>query len=388
MIFVKENSHFGSEINVPVAEGYNDSTGSIRALIDSVTEETKLFESLISLDFKEAYALNNPDHITESELISIKESSVSDMISKVKDFIGKCWEKIKAVFKMFWDMLRTLLTVDNKKLVDKFANEVTKKDLSKMKYKVCKRNTSNKYRARFDSFIKNVNGDIPNDFIFNDSKSNGGNKKLVYLFNQDANSKIDLCEAICDHYLDKISYDDFEKEYEKEAFEPESEKNGLNDSELKDIMKTLTDGSDTIKNLKDTETNINKWYTNANNILKNAETAAKKIKDSNANATTFGTANKQIGMVTDSNDYNNAREELLKAINKFSKVVSAYNDIQLKIVRCRISEEKFAIKQARKVFAAAIRFNPVLVRESNDLIEHVCESSDIDFDMYTESYVF
>lgn len=388
MIFVKENSHFGSEINVPVAEGYNDSTGSIRALIDSVTEETKLFESLISLDFKEAYALNNPDHITESELISIKEASFSDMIAKVRDFIGKCWEKIKAVFKMFWDMLRTLLTVDNKKLVDKFKNEVINKDCSKMKYKVCKRNTSNKYKTSFNSFINNVKGDIPRDFKFNDPNSTGANGKLIHLMNQSVNSKMELCEYICNNYLDSINYDDFEKEYEKEAFEPETEETGLSDSDLKDIMKTLTDGSDTIKNLKETETNINKWYTNAYNILKDAEKDANKIKGTNANATTFDKANKQIGMVAQSNDYNKERGNLLDMINKFSKVVSAYNDIQLKIVRCRISEEKFAIKQARKVFAAAIRFNPVLVRESNDLIEHVCESSDIDFDMYTESYVF
>lgn len=390
MIFGRENSYFGSNIEASVAEGYNDHTGAIRALIDSVTEETQIFESLIINDFKEAYALHNPDMVTESEIIAIQEAGVGDFLKKIKDFLVKCWEKIKAIFKSFWDYLRAIFTKNNKDLVDKFKKQVLEKDLSKMKVKYCKEKTSKKFWASAEKFTSNTD-DI--NSIFNKVKNSG--KTISDLSYYEENSdKTKLCESICKEQLNGIRYDEFDKEFSDDCFETEEEVTGFTDSDMRGFIKTLSEGDKKVSDLKKVETNINKWYTNVTRMLDNAEKDINKLTSNDISDKSYVDKYQSkfnVGPSTGGTDDENVKhtKDNLNIIVKYLySYATSINDIQNKCIRNMIEATKFGIKEARKVFVAAVRHNPKLVKESNDLVEHVCEASDIEFDMFSESYMF
>ena len=389
MIFCRENSYFGSEIDVPVAEGYNDSTGAIRALIDSVTEETKLFEHMIGCDFKEAYAMHNPDMVTESEMEVIQEAAGSGIFSKIKEFFLKCWEKIKAIFKSFWDMIRAVFTRNNKELVSKFKKQVISKDLSRMKYKICRPASSPKYADKAVVFCTLY--DLGEDLIFVAGASNKkgfDSKDIDTLSNK---TKTDICEEICKDALGGISYDEFSKEFHEDLFEDEEEFEGLSSTELTAIIETLSNGDKSLKELKKIETGINKWYSKTTKMLDKQHIELKDIKDVNSYNTSEYKDKYNVNKGTDkkgNTDYEGYGKDISKMNRYLYTCATAINDIQNKCISCLIDATKFAIKEARRVFIAAVRFNPKLVKESNELMEHVCEASDIEFDMYAESYEF
>ena len=391
MIFCRENSYFGSEIDVPVAEGYNDSTGAIRALIDSVTEETKLFEHMIGCDFKEAYAIYNPDMVTESEMEIIQEAAGSGIFSKIKEFFLKCWEKIKAIFKSFWDMIRAIFTRNNKELVSKFKKQVIGKDLSRMKYKMCKPTSSSKYADNAVEFCRLY--DLGEDLIFAAGAANKkgfDTKSIEELSNK---TKTDICEELCKDELGGINYDEFAKEFHEDLFEDEEEYEGLNSNELNKIIETLSNGDKSLKELKKIETGINKWYSKTTKMLDKQYKELKNIKDVDSyKKTTEYNDNYNVNKGTSKKDGSTDYEGYGKDVSKMNRYLYTYataiNDIQNKCISCLIDASKFAIKESRRTFIAAVRFNPKLVKESNEIMEHVCEASDIEFDMYTESYEF
>lgn len=388
MIFCRENSYFGSEIDVPVAEGYNDSTGAIRALIDSVTEETKLFEHMIGCDFKEAYAMHNPDMVTESEMEVIQEAAGSGIFSKIKEFFLKCWEKIKAIFKSFWDMIRAVFTRNNKELVSKFKKQVISKDLSRMKYKMCKPTSSSKYKNLAIGFCEMYKIE---DKFFDIIKNNGKKIESDDIKEIENKTKTEMCEELCKNILGGISYDEFAKEFHEDLFEDEEEYEGLSSNELNRIIETLSNGDTKIKDLKKIETGINKWYSKTTKLLDKEYKDLSKIKDLDSYKNTseirdkYNTAKHTSG---EGPDYESYGKNISK-VNRFLYIMAtAINDIQNKCIGCLIDAAKFDIKESRRVFIAAVRFNPKLVKESNELMEHVCEASDIEFDMYAESYEF
>ena len=123
--------------NIPIDESYFGITGALNAMIDMENNNYAIFESTIIRDFRSAGMFYQG--YDEATLIAFNESTLTDFISKFKQIVMKIWEKIKSIFATFLRKIDSVIIQDNKKYLDRYAKEVILKDLSKLKYKIQKR---------------------------------------------------------------------------------------------------------------------------------------------------------------------------------------------------------------------------------------------------------
>ena len=158
-IFTGGNRVTGTVEPLAEATGYKGEIGARMALIESVQNERALFNAIIESDFQEVNMLREG-----ADIEALTESSLAGMGSKIKEFLKKVWEKIKALITSFNTMITTVIIRDNKNLVDYYRTEALKKDLSKMKYKwsECKKGKDEVFGPDFDkpSDVEGISGGL------------------------------------------------------------------------------------------------------------------------------------------------------------------------------------------------------------------------------------
>ena len=120
--------------NVSEAKGYDDGYYSAKdAMVTYVQNEQQLFEGLVLCDIQESVMRLNGAN--EYEIMAYTENVLTDMLDKIKEFIMKAWEKIKAIFKGWMAKFDSVMMKSNKEFVNKYKDTVLKKDLTDMEVK-------------------------------------------------------------------------------------------------------------------------------------------------------------------------------------------------------------------------------------------------------------
>lgn len=120
----------------PVAEGYDCSTGSALALVESARSDYAMFEAMLKV---EAQACNmesaSSNYVNEAEYIALQESTMGNIFRKIAELFKALAAKVKAIFNSFVSKLTSLFASD-KEMVRKYKSQVLlKSHLGKMEIK-------------------------------------------------------------------------------------------------------------------------------------------------------------------------------------------------------------------------------------------------------------
>ena len=123
-----------AQYNVEEAQGYDDGEYSAQiALIEGYQNNLTLFEGAIRCDIQEAAMRYSG--VDESEIMVFSENVITSMLGKIKAFIMKVWSKIKAIFRGFMARIDSVMKKSNKEFVNKYRQEVLRKDLTDFEVK-------------------------------------------------------------------------------------------------------------------------------------------------------------------------------------------------------------------------------------------------------------
>ena len=133
MIFNTDTTTLSS--NVAMAEGYDCSTGTALALIDSARNDRAMFEAMLGIEAK-ACQLESAGYTNESgEMLALQEAAAGGILKKIADLFKKLAEKVKAIFHNFFAKINSLFLSDMK-LVKKYESDVlSKENLGNLKIK-------------------------------------------------------------------------------------------------------------------------------------------------------------------------------------------------------------------------------------------------------------
>ena len=330
-------------------ESYGHQTGLLEMLVDNIKNDQAIFEAVITNDFREAAGL-----LTESADIINEARNFTD---RVKEFLMKCWEKVKGIFKSFIVKINNVIIRDNKEFVNKYKREVLSKDLSKMKYKWAKPT---------DKFFGAKGGDVVNV----DEVAKETNTRFMEATLEDSEPELEKTEddinsgALLKEILDNDP-DTYNEDFHKACFYDVKIEEGLNTSELSKIMAMLINSSDALKGVKTCETSCNKYFNLMFRTVDSARNALlKKVPGDDAAALS------------------------LKRQNIGYKIIQVAQTANTKIISAVMRETKYHIAQCRRVFAQAAAYNPksVRVRENALLIEAVGEAAEYEIMSSFEDY--
>ena len=102
-------------------------------MIESHKNSLALFEGAIRCDIQEAAMRANGYNGYDAMVFS--ENVITSMLSKIKAFLMKVWSKIKAIFRGFMARVDSVMTKSNKEFVNKYRQEVLRKDLTDFEVK-------------------------------------------------------------------------------------------------------------------------------------------------------------------------------------------------------------------------------------------------------------
>lgn len=343
-----------SNIDVEARDNYIGEAGAARALIESAQNDYAIFESLIQSDFQEAQ-LSKEGSVNESAIRAIQEASGVGFIENIKKFLMNMWEKIKGFFKAFWNTLTAVVTRDNKKIVEKFRKPISQKDLSKLKVK----------------YAKSTGKDVSYKFTeFKDTEDVIGKAKALKTDSRGMTSD-DIEELKGEKYLTKlyavktgisgITAETYRKDIHEYLFEDEDEQTGFSGSEIKEFESVLVGSGKAIEALKKHQKNVDAGF---KKVIAKIDSMRKE----------FETKTKDVDQYSDNVQKGN---RIYQAANLAAKAESA---VVNNVVSSLLTEAKFGIKQARKVYVRAAGFNPKLVKEDANLMTAIEEASDFTVD--------
>lgn len=405
-LFGRNATSLGGHYDVVANENYRGVDGALVALTEGYVNDQAIFEAVIGQDFAEAYAFSEG-----CELEIVTESGLGGAFDKLKAFIKKIWEKIKGLLHSFIVKLNKVVITDNKKFVEKYKNDVLKKNLSKMKYKWCEPDNSkiSGLASRISSSnIDTVLSGASNVFTMDEKKLQVVNDNI-----DDGTKEDEVLTLLAGVTTDSSS---FTKDVHEECFDSETEEEGLDSSRLTDIMSTLVGSKKEIENVKKAQDNIDKVFKSLlNSIDKAQKDIMKKIpkeankkadaytisythKDDNEtrnievkdkdrdtyvdgnNGRTYSYSNHDIG----SNTLNNQR------LSVAHRMASLYNTCFTRTCSALMAETKFKIKQARTVFAKAAAYRATNESMYSDYVylDAVAESAGFEIESAFEDYEY
>lgn len=387
-LFGRNATSLGGHYDVVANENYRGVDGALVALTEGYVNDQAIFEAVIGQDFAEAYALSEG-----CELEIVTESGLGGAFDKLKAFIKKIWEKIKGLLHSFIVKLNKVVITDNKKFVEKYKNDVLKKNLSKMKYKWCEPD---------DSKISGLASRIASSNIDTVLSAAGSNvfkmdEKNLQVMNDnidDGTKEDEVLTLLAGVTTDSSS---FTKDVHEECFDSETEEEGLDSSRLTDIMSTLVGSKKEIENVKKAQDNIDKVFKSLlNSIDKAQKDIMKKIpKEADSKADNYSisythkddnvTKNIEVkGNRIGSNTLNNQR------LSVAHRMASLYNTCFTRTCSALMAETKFKIKQARTVFAKAAAYRATNESMYSDYVylDAVAESAGFEIESAFEDYEY
>lgn len=326
MIFNTDTTMLSS--NVAMAEGYDCSTGTALALIDSARNDRAMFEAMLGIEAK-ACQLESAGYTNESgEMLALQEAAAGGILKKIADLFKKLAEKIKTIFHNFFSKINSLFLSD-KQMVKKYEKEILRKsNLGKLQIK-----------------WRNLKKDIP---VINE---NVQDKYKNAKWADDAEDREkNMYEALGYGFVD---IDNVHDSYIEEYLEDEE----------KDEMSTFNITARSI--LTDLKDNMPKKITKAKNtcdkLIRNIDRKAKELnKDANNAAS--------LKKDTSKDEMDNLNHAYTMAV--------VYQDCQMKINAAYIDVLKIQYKQTKAAFMKCISANDKKLEESAVWADAIAEAAE------------
>lgn len=398
-VFSINESHFniGALPEVEMNEDYKTGVDMAIALVESRENEFAVLQAGIKQDMMAAMC---EDY---DERLAINEATASGVLGKVKEILTKLLEKIKGIFHAFMTKINSFF-MDSNKFFKKYSSEIAGKNLTDFKVKA-----REFHLDRFNGFIDKTArtfGQPAKGTIT--AWKNKTTDEISREMDSDKLGKEALSLVFDLNHLGKMSIDEdfgnLAKEVEDYLFEEAEEMDNLNGSKI------VTD--DWIGGLLSTKnfiSNIEKTNQATENKLK--KMIAELGKDITGVAGTVGTnktykAKAHTITFKDDQDYrkdgskttyssdetkgtyinDTTSKEVKEAILKYTAYEQAratkFQDCMIKAQNVRLACAKKAVAQARKIFAAAVAYNPK--KEDYELYTAVGESAEFEAMMAME----
>ena len=288
--------------------------GAYQLMTEAISFEEEMTLTMLKADYLEARAIK--ESASEDEIESIREGTVGDVVTKVKNFFIKIGKKIKAFIYGWIARIRAKFASDNKAFYNKYKDKVNGKDDLEVEYR--KPKDVSKW-ANFDetkcvdSLLKSYNlrsgvTDVQSDDQVTDladgfDKDDEADKALKAYCN-DKNYELKSCK----------------KDMEDDAWVDSSKDKVKFSSIQTDVEKLLTSGDKQVDVFK-----------------KNADNADKKCKE------VAGDLSKV--------KHGKIASRYSSVATAFSKIVSTANGAAMSIYKEQLS-------QARSVYAKAVQHKP------------------------------
>lgn len=382
-VFSVNENHFGlgSLPEVEMNEAYTTGVDMAIALVECKQNEFAVLQAGIKQDMIAAVT----EDLEERE--AINEATASDVVNKVKEILKKLLEKLKSIFHSFMAKINSFF-MDSQDLFKKYSGEIAKKNFSDFKLKV--------REFKREKFDKLLNNRAYSATIF-PIKLDMDNDKLTERAISAVFSNAALSDLSIDDDLGNI-----EKEIEDYCFGDAETKDDFSSATIISsdwiggLLNTKKFIEDIEKNNKTMENGIQKMLNSIDKDIKKIAGAIGK-KDSAAYTTsrvsvtrggdgqkaTFSksdaTSAKSM-MVANAGDED--KTKLLRGATYRQAAVSKFQTVCIKAQNARLSCAKKAMAQAKKIFAAAVAYNPK--KENFDFYTAVAESEEFDAVMAME----
>ncbi|MGL5327852.1 MAG: hypothetical protein ACRDD7_01200 [Peptostreptococcaceae bacterium] len=345
-------------------ENYFGELGAVQMVIEGYQNDQALFEHVIDQDFAEATAVNEG-----TEVAVVTEASVGGFIDKMKELVRKAWEKIKGLFQTFMTKVNNVIIRDNKVFVDKYKNKVlSNTGLSKMKYKWAQPKGS----AKAEKLVAGAANEIDGALI--DCLSNGADALAKQV---QAVDNGDLLEAVLSKATDSSTDSkSFSKDFHESLFGDSEEVEGLDNSRITYCMDVLINSKKSLEGLEKSKKGMDKLFADTlKNIDKARNTVLKAVP-----------GNDSVNIDVNGKGGKTTTELAMKKLNTATKVIGVMNNGMAKIASAIITEAKFEISQARRVFAQAATFNGKAIKENALLVEAVGEAAEYELESSFNDY--
>lgn len=310
---------------IPMAEGYDSSTGCAMALIESARSDYAMFEAMLKVEAR-AVQFEDADtnYVNEAEYMALQEAAASNIWRKIKELFSALVAKIKAIFNTFISKLMGLFAKD-KTLVKKYRNLVLRKEnidnLEAKNYRVPKNGGPTADQSIFT--IKNLS-DMAGKW-----KEEAEDREKQFL-----QEIVPGCDV-----------DDFEEKYMEKFFNDADDKKVSEIGGIAPIM-TYLEGAAKVKS--SIESKSKKMISNLAGLVRDAD------KEAN---------NKAKEKPTD--------VEGIKTANQTYQTSQSYQTAMLLANRVYMNAVKLEYKQNKSLFMKAIAANDKKLKESADYLDAV-----------------
>lgn len=305
---------YDDDYSVDTNSRFAGEDGAYQLMSEAISFEEEMTLTMLKADYLEARAIK--ESASEDEIESIREGTVGDVVTKVKNFFIKIGKKIKAFIYGWIARIRAKFASDNKAFYNKYKDKVNGKDDLEVEYRKPKDvgTWANFNESEcVDSLLKsyNLRSDVTN------VQSDDQVTDLADGFDKD-----DEADKALKAYCNDKNYDlkSCKKDMEDDAWEDISKDKVRFSSIQSDVEKLLTSGDKQVDTFK-----------------KNADNADKKCKEvaSDLSKVKHGKIASRYSSVA----------------TAFSKIVSTANGAAMSIYKEQLS-------QARSVYAKAVQYKP------------------------------
>lgn len=285
--------------------------GAYQLMTEAISFEEEMTLTMLKADYLEARAIK--ESASEDEIESIREGTVGDVVTKVKNFFIKIGKKIKAFIYGWIARIRAKFASDNKAFYNKYKDKVNGKDDLEVEYRKPKDVGT---WADFDASACMTS--LLNSYNLKKADTNDTVGELDPNFDKDDAANAGM-KAYCTN-ITNIELKSCKKDMEEEAWESTSKDKEKFSKIQSDVEKLLQAGDAKLKAFK-------KAADDADKTCKTEADAVAKIKHGKA-------ASRYSSVAT-----------------AFSKIVSTANGAAMSIYKEQLS-------QARSVYAKAVQYKP------------------------------
>ena len=302
---------YDDDYSVDTNSRFAGEDGAYQLMSEAISFEEEMTLTMLKADYLEARAIK--ESASEDEIESIREGTVGDVVTKVKNFFIKIGKKIKAFIYGWIARIRAKFASDNKAFYNKYKDKVNGKDDLEVEYR--KPNDVSKW-ANFDASACMTS--LLNSYNLKKADTNDTVGELDPNFDKDDAANAGM-KAYCTN-ITNIELKSCKKAMEDEAWESTSKDKEKFSKIQSDVEKLLQAGDAKLKAFK-------KAADDADKTCKTEAAAVAKIKHGKA-------ASRYSSVAT-----------------AFSKIVSTANGAAMSIYKEQLS-------QARSVYAKAVQHKP------------------------------
>lgn len=305
---------YDDDYSVDTNSRFAGEDGAYQLMSEAISFEEEMTLTMLKADYLEARAIK--ESASEDEIESIREGTVGDVVTKVKNFFIKIGKKIKAFIYGWIARIRAKFASDNKAFYNKYKDKVNGKDDLEVEYRKPKDVDS---WAKFDE-SKCVDSLLKSYNLRNGQTDVDKDDQVTDL--ADGFDKDDEADKALKAYCNDKNYElkSCKKDMEDDAWVDSSKDKVKFSSIQTDVEKLLTSGDKQVDTFK-----------------KNADNADKKCKE------VAGDLSKV--------KHGKIASRYSSVATAFSKIVSTANGAAMSIYKEQLS-------QARSVYAKAVQHKP------------------------------